>query len=157
MLMLAAATFHAHGLAGVASIPTAYRTLTPILGAAASAIFAISLLASGLSASAVGTLAGQSVMRGFLRRSVPIWVRRLVTMTPALVVAAAGLLATRALVISQVILSFGISPALVPLAWMTGSGRVMGRLRNGPALRTVSWALVMVISALNVYLLAVTL
>ena len=154
MLMLAAATFHANGLAGVASIPEAYRTLTPILGSAASTVFGVSLLASGLSASAVGTFAGQVVMRGFLRRSIPIWLRRLVTMLPALVVAGAGFDATRALVLSQVVLSFGIPPALIPLAWLTGRSRLMGPLRNGPLLRVTAWALVAAVCALNVYLLA---
>ena len=82
----------------------AYRTLTPLLGGAASIVFAISLLASGLSSSTVGTMAGQVIMQGFLHRQIPIWVRRLVTMLPALVVIAFGLDPTRTLVISQVVL-----------------------------------------------------
>jgi manganese transport protein len=153
MLMLAAATFHAHGFSDIAGIPQAYRTLTPILGSASSLIFGISLLASGLSASAVGTLAGQLVMQGFLRRQIPVWVRRIVTMLPAVVVAAVGVNATRAMVLSQVVLSFGIPPALIPLAWLTGRTEVMGTMRNGPMLRVIAWAVVGVICLLNVYLL----
>ncbi len=153
MLMLAAATFHTHGLGSSATIPQAYRTLTPILGSAASAIFGISLLASGMSASAVGTLAGQMVMQGFLRRSIPLWVRRGLTMLPAVAVAAAGVNATRAMVISQVVLSFGIPPALIPLAWFTGRAEVMGVLRNGRVMGVGAWTLVGIISLLNVFLL----
>jgi manganese transport protein len=102
-------------------------------------VFAVSLLASGLSASAVGTLAGQTIMRGFLRRAVPLWLRRLVTMLPALVVAAAGLDATRALLISQVVLSFGIPQALIPLAWLTGRSKVMGPFHNKLAAALPVW------------------
>ena len=110
MVMLAAATFHRRGLVHVSGIEQAHRTLSPILGSASSAIFAVALLASGLTASAVGTFAGQVIMRGFLRRSVPLWLRRAVTMLPALVIAATGLDATRALVIGQVVLSVRHSP-----------------------------------------------
>jgi manganese transport protein len=123
MVMLAAATFHTRGLTHVSQIEQAHRTLTPILGRASSAVFAVALLASGLSASAVGTFAGQTIMRGFLHRAVPLWVRRLVTMLPALIVAALGADPTRALVLSQVVLSFGIPQALIPLAWLTGRAR----------------------------------
>jgi manganese transport protein len=154
MVMLAAATFHDTGLTHVASLEEAHRTLAPVLGGAASAVFAIALLASGLSSSAVGTFAGQTIMRGFLRRTVPLWVRRLVTMAPALIVAAAGADPTRALVISQVILSFGIPAALAPLAWLTGRSEVMGAFRNGPATSVALWVLVAAITALNAFLLA---
>ena len=154
MLMLAAATFHKRGLTHVAGIEQAYRTLTPILGRAASVVFAVSLLASGLSASAVGTYAGQTIMRGFLHRTVPVWARRIVTMLPALVVAGLTTDPTRALVISQVVLSFGIPQALIPLAWLTGSGRVMGPFRSGPATSVLMWGLAVVITALNLLLLA---
>jgi len=153
MLMLAAVAFHDHNARTIGSIPEAYRTLTPILGRASSAIFGISLLASGLSASAVGTYAGQIVMQGFIHRSIPIWVRRLVTLTPALIVAAMGVDATRALVVSQVVLSFGIPPALIPLAWLTGREQVMGALRNGKAVNATAWLLVALVSALNVFLI----
>jgi manganese transport protein len=153
MVMLAAATFHETGLMHVASIEEAHRTLAPILGGASSVVFAIALLASGLSSSAVGTFAGQTIMRGFLRRTVPLWVRRLVTMLPALIVASVGADPTRALVISQVILSFGIPAALIPLAWLTGRTEVMGVFRNRPAASLPLWGLVVAITALNVFLL----
>jgi manganese transport protein len=154
MVMLAAATFHAQGLIHVVGIEEAHRTLAPILGRASSVVFAVSLLASGLSASAVGTLAGQVIMRGFLHRSVALWLRRLVTMLPALVVAGAGVDPTRALVISQVVLSFGIPPALIPLVWLTGRSEVMGTFRNRLAVSLPVWAIALLITALNVSLLA---
>jgi manganese transport protein len=154
MLMLAASTFHATGLTHIASLEEAHRTLTPILGSASSAVFAIALLAAGLSSSAVGTFAGQTIMQGFLHRTVPLWVRRLVTMLPALVVVAVGVDPTRALVISQVILSFGIPAALIPLAWLTGRSEVMGVFRNRAAVSLPLWGLVVAITALNVFLLA---
>ena len=153
MVMLAAATFHEAGLMHIASIEEAHRTLAPILGGASSVVFAIALLASGLSSSAVGTFAGQTIMRGFLRRAVPLWVRRLVTMLPALIVAGIGVDPTRALVISQVILSFGIPAALTPLAWLTGKPDVMGAFRNRWAVSLPLWVLVVAITALNVFLL----
>jgi manganese transport protein len=153
MVMVAAATFHETGLTQIASIEEADRTLAPILGGASSVVFAIALLASGLSSSAVGTLAGQTIMRGFLRRTVPLWVRRLVTMLPALLVVGAGADPTRALVISQVILSFGIPAALIPLAWLTGKSDVMGAFRNRWATSLPLWVLVVAITALNVFLL----
>ena len=115
MLVMAASTFFRSGLHHVESLEAAHRTLVPLLGGASSALFALALLASGLSSSAVGTLAGQVVMQGFIRRRIPIVVRRLVTMVPAFVVIAAGADPTRTLVLSQVVLSFGIPFALVPL------------------------------------------
>ena len=106
------------------------RPCEPILGGASSVLFALALVASGLSSSAVGTLSGQVVMQGFIRRQIPIAVRRLVTMVPAFVVIAIGLNPTRTLVISQVVLSFGIPFALVPLVWFTSRRDVMGVLVN---------------------------
>lgn len=137
----------------VAGIEQAQRTLQPILGAASSAIFALALLASGLSSSAVGTFAGQVIMRGFLRRAVPLWLRRAVTMLPALVIAASGVDATRALVISQVVLSFGIPQALIPLAWRNGRRDVLGVFRNRAVVSVPVWGLVGLITTLNVFLL----
>ncbi|HWJ33203.1 MAG TPA: Nramp family divalent metal transporter, partial [Gaiellaceae bacterium] len=115
MLVMAASTFFRTGHHGVGSLEGAHATLTPLLGGAASALFALALLASGLSSSAVGTLSGQVVMQGFIRRQIPLMVRRLVTMLPAFVVIAIGIDPSRTLVISQVVLSFGIPFALVPL------------------------------------------
>lgn len=156
MLIMAAATFWRAGLSDVASIETAYRTLTPLLGRVAGLAFAISLLASGLSSSVVGTLAGQVIMQGFLHRTVPLWVRRLVTMVPALAVIGLGLDPTRTLVISQVILSFGIPFALVPLVAFTSRRRLMGSLVNRRSTTVLAWAVGAVIIALNGYLLVQT-
>jgi manganese transport protein len=122
MVVVAAATSHEQGLVHTAGIEQAYRTLTPILGGAASAVFAVALLALGLSSSAVGTFAGQVITRGFLQRTIPLWIRRLVTMLPALATVAAGVDPTRALVISQVVLPFGTPQALIPLACRTVTG-----------------------------------
>ena len=133
MLMMAAATFWAQGMpvsADTDIIQQAYQTLTPLLGGAASVVFAISLLASGLSSSTVGTMAGQVIMQGFIHRQIAIWIRRLVTMVPALVIVAFGIDATRALVLSQVVLSFGIPFALVPLVIFTSRRDLMGDLVN---------------------------
>ncbi len=153
MLVMAAATFHQAGLTQVASIEEAYRTLTPLLGPLASVVFAISLLAAGLSSSTVGTMAGQVIMQGFLHWHVPIWVRRLVTMAPAIVVIAMGLDPTRTLVLSQVVLSFGIPFALVPLVQFTRRGELMGVLVNHRWTTAVAWFVATGIIALNLYLL----
>src|SRR5207237_8462087 len=107
-----------------------HKPLEPILGGASSTLFALALLCSGLSSSAVGTMAGQVVMQGFLRRRIPLFVRRLVTMVPAFVVIGVGVDPSRTLVISQVVLSFGIPFALVPLVVFTSRRDVMGGLVN---------------------------
>jgi manganese transport protein len=153
MLVMASATFFSHGLTGIATINDAYRTLQPLLGNAASVIFAVSLLASGLSSATVGTMAGQVVMQGFLRRQVPIWLRRLVTMFPALIVIALNLDPTSTLVISQVILSFGIPFALIPLVMFTRQKDLMGDLVNDRLTTLVAWIVAGLIVALNLFLL----
>lgn len=153
MLIMAASTFYAHSLTNIATIDEAHRTLAPLLGRASSTIFAISLLASGLSSSTVGTMAGQVIMQGFLHRQIPIWIRRLVTMIPALVVIAMGLDPTRTLVISQVVLSFGLPFALVPLVIFTSRRDVMGGLANHAITTMLAWAVTAVIIALNAFLL----
>src|SRR5207237_4385757 len=107
MVMMASSAFHA-GHTDVAEIETAYHTLTPLLGGAAAAVFLVSLLASGVSSSTVGTMAGQMIMQGFVGFRIPVWVRRLVTMVPAFVVVGMGVNATRALVLSQVLLSIAL-------------------------------------------------
>jgi manganese transport protein len=157
MLVMAASTFFRHGLHHVASLETAHRTLVPLLGGASSALFAIALLASGLSSSAVGTLAGQVVMQGFIRRQIPVGVRRLVTMVPAFAVVAAGADPTRTLVISQVILSFGIPFALIPLVVFTSRRDLMGALTNNRVTIAAAAAVAVVIVALNMFLLVQTL
>lgn len=157
MLIMAASTFYAHGLGDIAGIEEAYRTLTPLLGGAASFVFAISLLASGLSSSTVGTMSGQVIMQGYLRRTIPLWLRRLVTMLPALVVIALGLDPTRTLVISQVILSFGIPFALIPLVIFTRRADLMGPLTNHKVTTIVAIVVAALIVSLNVFLLYQTL
>lgn len=153
MLIMAASTFFREGLVHVAGIEEAYRTLIPLLGPMAGAVFAISLLASGLSSATVGTMAGQVIMQGFLHRRIPIWLRRLVTMVPALAVIATGLDPTRTLVISQVILSFGLPFALVPLILFTSRQDIMGPLANGWPVRIAAIAATAVIIALNLFLI----
>nr|MDA8218495.1 Nramp family divalent metal transporter [Dehalococcoidales bacterium] len=153
MLIMAAATFHATGLSNVASIEEAHRTLTPLLGGFSSVVFAVALLASGLSSSAVGTMAGQVVMQGYLRRSIPIWIRRLATMLPALVVIALQLDPTQTLIVSQVVLSFGIPFALVPLIMFTSRRDIMGDLRNHIVTTVAAWLVAALIIFLNGYLL----
>ena len=153
MLIMAASTFHRAGMMSVGSLEEAHKTLMPLLGAAASWIFAVSLLASGLSSSAVGTMAGQVIMQGFIQRHIPIWVRRLVTMLPTLVVIAMGLDPTRTLVISQVVLSFGLPFAVIPLIQFTRRKDIMGELVNRPLTTRVAWVVVGLIIALNIYLL----
>ena len=128
MLVVAAALFH--GVADVDSIEEAHAGFEAQLGSGAAVAFGIALLASGLSSSSVGTYAGQVVMQGFIRRSIPLMVRRLVTMTPALVVLAIGLDPTKSLVASQVVLSFGIPFALVPLVLLTRRPDIMGVVRQ---------------------------
>jgi manganese transport protein len=156
MLVMAAATFFRTGREDVDSLEGAHRTLEPILGGASSTLFALALLASGLSSSAVGTLSGQVVMQGFIRRRIPVSVRRAVTMIPAFVVIALGLDPSRTLVISQVVLSFGIPFALVPLVWFTSRRDLMGALVNRRITTAAAAVVAGLIIALNIFLLAQT-
>jgi manganese transport protein len=153
MLVMAASTFFQTGHHNVESLEGAHKTLEPLLGSAASALFAIALLTSGLSSSAVGTLAGQVVMQGFIRRQIPIVVRRLVTMAPAFVVIGIGVDPSRTLVLSQVILSFGIPFALVPLVLFTARRDVMGDLVNSRRTTAVAGLVAALIVSLNIFLL----
>ena len=157
MLITAAAAFHAGGFSNVGSIEEAYVTLQPLLGRASGVVFALALLASGLSSSSVGTMAGQVIMQGFIRRHVPPWLRRLVTMTPALIVIAIGLDPTRTLVISQVVLSFGLPFAVIPLVYFTSQRTIMGVLVNRRATAVAASLVAALIVSLNVYLLLQTL
>jgi manganese transport protein len=153
MLVVAATTFYRSGLHNVTSLEGAHRTLEPVLGGASATLFALALLASGLSSSTVGTLSGQVVMQGFVNFRIPLFVRRLVTMLPALVVAAVGVDPTRTLVFSQVVLSFGIPFALVPLVWFTSKRSLMGPLVNARVTTGFAALVAAVVSALNVFLL----
>ncbi|MFZ0931131.1 MAG: Nramp family divalent metal transporter [Syntrophobacteraceae bacterium] len=153
MLIMASSTFYARGLREIGTLEEAYRTLSPILGSAAGDIFAIALIAAGLSSSAVGTMSGQVVMQGFVRFKIPIWIRRLVTVLPSLVVLALGLDPTRTLVISQVVLSFGLPFAVIPLVLFTANGKIMGPLVNRPFTSFLAGTATLLILALNLYLI----
>jgi manganese transport protein len=153
MLYMAASTFYAHGQSNVADISTAYQTLTPLLGGAASMVFAISLLASGLSSSTVGTMAGQVIMQGFVGFTIPIWMRRLVTMIPAVLVAAIGFNPTSTLVISQVVLSLVLPLPVITLIMFTRRRDLMGTLVNKPITTWAAIACSVLILGLNVWLL----
>jgi manganese transport protein len=157
MLIMAAATFHETGFSKIASIEDAHRTLEPLLGSAAKWVFAASLLVSGLSSSTVGTSAGQIVMQGFLKRQISVWVRRIITMMPALVIIGAGLDPTRTLVISQVVLSFGLPFAIVPLIMFTNRADIMGVLVNKRLTKVIAGLIVAFVIAMNIYLLYDTL
>jgi len=151
MVIMASAAFH-QGDPDVAEIATAYRTLVPLLGAAAASIFLLSLIASGISSSVVGTMAGQLIMQGFVGFQTPLWLRRAITMVPSFVVVGLGVDATQALIMSQVVLSLALPFPMIALVWFTSRRDVMGVHRNPPltALCAVTGAIVVV--ALNVVL-----
>lgn len=153
MVMMASSAFH-QGYSSVAEIETAYHTLTPLLGAAAAAIFLTSLIASGISSSVVGTMAGQMIMQGFLKFRIPIWLRRLITMLPAFAVVAAGVNATQALVMSQVVLSVALPVPMIALIVFVSRKSVMGDFAAGPVLKGLAIAGAAVVLTLNVVLLA---
>ena len=150
MLAIAAAVFF--GL-GIESIEDAYSSFETELGTGSAVLFGIALLASGFSSSSIGTMAGQVVMRGFIQRQIPLFLRRAVTLAPALIVLAIGVDPSRALVISQVVLSFGIPFALVPLVIFTSRRELMGSLVNTRATKVAAWAIAGIIISLNVFLL----
>jgi len=131
MVIMAAGAFHA-GHPDVASIETAYHTLAPVLGIAAAGVFLLSLIASGISSSVVGTMAGQIIMQGFVGFRIPVWLRRAITMIPSFIVVALGVNATEALVTSQVILSLALPFPMIALVWFTSRADIMGRYRNRP-------------------------
>jgi manganese transport protein len=154
MLITAAATFNARGLDGVQNLQQASHGLGQYLGHHADLFFGLGLLASGLSSSSVGTMAGQVVMQGFIQRRIPLFLRRVITMAPALVVLAVGVDASRALVLSQVVLSFGIPFALVPLLLFCRDRGLMGELVNRRLTTIAATVIVALIVALNLFLLA---
>jgi manganese transport protein len=156
MVIMAASAFHA-GHSDVAEIETAYSTLTPILGAGASAIFLTSLLASGVSSSAVGTMAGQMVMQGFVGFRIPVLARRLITMIPAFIVIAIGVNATSALVYSQVALSLALPAPVIALIVFTGRRDIMGAFVNSRLTQAGAILGAVVVLALNVVLVLQTL
>ncbi len=152
MLVIAASLFHGTSL-NIDSIESAHAGFSHLVGPEAALAFALALLASGLASSSVGTYAGQVVMQGFIQRRIPLIARRLVTMAPALIVLALGLNPTRSLVISQVVLSFGIPFALVPLVLLTRRRDVMGALVNHRVTTIAASVVAALIIALNVFLL----
>ena len=153
MMFMAAAVFNVSGNAAVADITTAYRTLTPLLGNLAAVVFLIALLASGISSSVVGTMAGQVVMQSFVGFAVPLWVRRVVTMLPAVAVAALGWDVTQTLVISQVVLSFVLPVPVVALVIFTASRKRMGAMVNAPWVSALAVCAGFAILALNALLI----
>ena len=153
MLVIAASLFHANGLTDLDSIEEAHSQFGTLVGGGAALAFALALLASGLASSSVGTYAGQVVMQGFIARTIPILLRRLVTMTPALIVLAVGVNPSRALVISQVVLSFGIPFALVPLVLLTRRRDIMGALVNRRLTTALAALVAAMIIALNLFLI----
>jgi manganese transport protein len=156
MLIMAASTFNAQGITSVGTIEQAYRTLQPLLGKASGWVFALSLLASGLSSASVGTMAGQIIMQGFVKLEIPVWIRRLVTMIPSLLVIFLGLDPTRTLVISQVALSFGLPFAIIPLVMFTSRRSLMGVLTNHRFTTILAWMSAGLVVVLNIYLLYAT-
>jgi manganese transport protein len=156
MLIVAAKLFHAHGLTGVDTIVGAHKGFSDLVGGGAALVFAVALLSSGISSSSVGTFAGQVVMAGFVNLRIPLLLRRIVTMAPALVVLAIGVSPTSALVLSQVVLSFGIPFALIPLVLLTSRREVMSVHVNGRLTTALAWGMAGLITGLNVFLLAQT-
>ena len=156
MVMMASSAFHA-GHSEVAEIETAYHTLTPLLGIAAAGIFLMSLIASGISSSVVGTMAGQVIMQGFVGFRIPVWVRRVVTMVPAFIVVGMGLDATRSLVLSQVVLSIALPVPMVALVLFTRDPRLMGEQANSKLTDGVAWLGAGLVLALNLVLILSTL
>lgn len=154
MLAVAAKLFHTPALSGLSTIQQAHAEFGRLVGGGAALAFAVALLASGTSSSSVGTYAGQVVMAGFVNLRVPLLVRRAITMVPALVILALGVSPTSALVLSQVVLSFGIPFALVPLVVFTSRRAVMGEHVNRPLTNVLAYGVAAIITVMNVYLIA---
>ena len=154
MMYMAAAVFHATGHSNVADITTAYRTLAPLLGGLAALVFLISLMASGISSSVVGTMAGQVIMQSFVGFTVPLWLRRLVTMAPAVAVVALGVNVTQTLIVSQVVLSFVLPVPVIALLFLTARRDTMGAMVNArwvTALDAVGAAAILGLNALLIW------
>ena len=155
MVIMASGAFHA-GHPEVAEIETAYHTLAPLLGIGAAGIFLLSLIASGISSSVVGTMAGQMIMQGFVGFQIPLWLRRLITMVPSFVVVGLGVNATHALVLSQVVLSFVLPVPMAALVWFTCRESVMGQYRNRLVMIVAACASAIAVLVLNAVLLLQT-
>ncbi|RNC62847.1 MAG: Divalent metal cation transporter MntH [Candidatus Dichloromethanomonas elyunquensis] len=155
MVIVSAAVFFRNGIA-VETIEQAHQSLSPLLGSLSSGTFGIALLASGLSSSAVGTFAGQTIMKGFIGLNIPINARRLITMAPALIIIGLGINPMNALVISQVALSFALPFAIIPMLIITSRKDLMGTLVNKPLTKVVGWTIASMIIGLNAVLLYLT-
>jgi manganese transport protein len=155
MVVVAAAAFNGNGL-NIDGIETAYKTLEPLMGNMAAGAFGLALLASGLSSSAVGTMAGEVILKGFLGFDIPASIRRIVTMLPAIAILMAGIDPLQALIYSQVILSFALPAAIIPLMLITNKAAIMGKFKNSFSTNVVGWIIVSAIVALNVVLLYIT-
>jgi manganese transport protein len=153
MLAVFAKLFHTPALSGLATIQGAHAEINRLVGGGAALAFAVALLASGASSSSVGTYSGQVVMAGFIATRIPMVLRRTITMIPALVILAVHVSATNALVLSQVVLSFGIPFALVPLVALTARRDVMGVHANGRVLSLSAYLIAAVITVMNVFAL----
>lgn len=153
MMAMAASVFHFHGHTGITSLDEAYLTLSPLLNHTAAIIFGLSLTAAGLSSTVVGTLAGQVVMQGFIRFYIPLIFRRIITMFPSFVIIFLEIDPTRILILSQVLLSFGIALALIPLLLFTGDITLMHDLVNSTRMKFIGWIITTIVIALNIYLL----
>ncbi|MGE5416555.1 MAG: Nramp family divalent metal transporter [Acidobacteriota bacterium] len=156
MVIVSASVFFAQGLQ-VETIEQAHRSLTPLLGSLSSAAFAIALLASGLSSSAVGTMAGETIMRGFIKLNIPATAAKLVNMLPAMIIIALGINPMKALLISQVVLSFALPAAIIPLMLITRRKDLMGVFVNKPFTNWAGWVITALILGLNGTLLYFTL
>ncbi|WP_146822076.1 Nramp family divalent metal transporter [Alicyclobacillus suci] len=156
MMYMSASVFHGTGHTQIADISTAYQTLTPLLGSASAAVFLVSLLASGISSSAVGTMAGQVIMQGFVGFTIPLWIRRVGTMIPPAVIIMLGVNSTQALVISQVILSLVLPIPVIALVYFTRRRDIMGVLVNKPIVTVLAVISTVIIVVLNLGLLYLT-
>ena len=156
MVIVSAAVFHRHGMA-VSTIEQAHHSLEPLLGSLSSGAFGIALLASGLSSAAVGTMAGQTIMRGFVNLQIPLNLGRLITMTPAMAIIALGINPMKALIISQVMLSFALPLAIIPMILITNRKDLMGFFANKPLTGFIGWVISGTIIFLNAVLIYLTL
>ncbi|EIJ79427.1 Nramp family divalent metal transporter [Bacillus methanolicus] len=152
MMIVAAALFYKNGL-NIQGLDVAFQEFGHLVGPLSAILFGISLLASGLSSSSVGTMSGDIIMQGFIKRRIPVYLRRLITVIPPLVIIALGINPTHALVISQVVLSFGIAFALIPLIIFTSDRRLMGSLVNHRVTTILAWFVAVLVISLNVFLL----
>lgn len=152
MVIVSAAVFYKNGMI-VDNIEEAHKSLEPLLGELSSGAFAIALLASGLSSSAVGTLAGQTIMKGFVNLNISINIRRLITMAPAMIIICLGINPMKALILSQVSLSFALPLAIIPMILITNRKDLMGELVNKPLIKIIGWIITSIIIGLNAVLL----